>query len=180
MKARKTTSIVAPLAAFVREAHQAQDRILVLDDYLFKTKVGSPQSRIDQILNWLPDTLVAYDVRLLTKEIGAQAFMADIVRQFEARAAEINKASGYRSQNVVIQVRFTLERTFPYVHDRFAIVDNELWHFGATVGGLHNLVNAATRGWDVDRHDAVRFFDAAWDGDRDAGQDRRRASRGRR
>jgi hypothetical protein len=54
------------------------------------------------------------------------------------------------------------------MHDRFSIIDNELWHFGATVGGLHHLVNAATRGWNAEAHDAVRFFNDAWDGDEDA------------
>ena len=34
---------------------------------------------------------------------------------------------------------------FPYVHDRFAIIDSELLHFGSTVGGLHPDVSAATR-----------------------------------
>lgn len=73
-----------------------------------------------------------------------------------------------------IEIRFTLNTEFPYIHDRFAIIDNELWHFGATVGGLHNKVNAATRGWDADFHDAIRFFEIVWKGDNDACRKRRR------
>lgn len=48
------------------------------------------------------------------------------------------------------------------IHDRFAIVDNELWHFGADVGGAHLSINAASRGWNAEERGAVRFFDNVW------------------
>jgi hypothetical protein len=45
----------------------AQDRILVLDDFLLKPQEGqSQQDRYDQVLIWLPDGLVANDIRFLT------------------------------------------------------------------------------------------------------------------
>jgi hypothetical protein len=47
-------------------------------------------------------------------------------------------------------------------HDRFAIVDHELWHFGATVGGSHRSLNAFSRGWDAAAHGAVEFFGEIW------------------
>ena len=84
-------------------------------------------------------------------------------------ANAINSSNRYRSGRLVVEVRFTLGTKFPYVHDRFAIIDDELWHFGATVGGLHQDVNAATRGWDVDDNDALRFFEVAWEGERNNG-----------
>lgn len=48
------------------------------------------------------------------------------------------------------------------VHDRFAIVDDELWHFGATVGGAHRSVTAYSRGWDTRTTRAGEFFEEAW------------------
>lgn len=138
------------------------------------------KSRLDQVLKWFPLTLVANDVRLLTKRVGSERTETDIVKQFAECAADINRFSRYRFGTLSIQIRFTLEIKFPYLHDRFAIIDDELWHFGATVGGLHNLVNAASRGWDVDDHDAVRFFDNAWDGEEDISQEHGNRSRGRR
>ena len=33
-------------------------------------------------------------------------------------------------------------------HDRFAVMDFELWHFGSTVGGAYPKFGAVTRGWD--------------------------------
>ena len=50
------------------------------------------------------------------------------------------------------------------VHDRFAIVDEELWHFGATVGGGHLTLNAFSRGFDAVATGMVKFFDTVvWD-----------------
>lgn len=33
------------------------------------------------------------------------------------------------------------------IHDRFAITDDELWHFGSTVGGVSGGLTALSRGW---------------------------------
>lgn len=170
IKARKGARPAEPLMAFVEAASGAQDRILVMDDYLFKEDVGSFQSRIDQVLDWLPLTLAANDVRLLTNSNGTVASRHDIGKQLEERATNINNFSRYRQGRLVVEVRFTLGTLFPYVHDRFAIIDDELWHFGATVGGLHNDLNAATRGWNVDDHDALRFFEIAWKGEANGAQ----------
>ncbi len=169
IKARKNARPPEALTAFVEAAWMAQDRILVLDDYLFKPQGGlSPQRRYDQILSWLPDGLVANNVRFLTNAVGNQMERDAIQKQFDERATSINRCAPRRAGAVKIEIRFSLGSTFPYVHDRFAIIDNELWHFGATVGGLHNLVNAATCGWDAEEHDATRFFNDAWNGDGDA------------
>jgi hypothetical protein len=169
IKARRAASPPEALTAFVLAAWEAQDRILVLDDFLFKPQEGqSQQSRYDQVLFWLPDGLVAKDVRFLTNAHEDKAQQGAIQNQFRDRVAAINQRAQRRADAAKIEIRFTLGSKFPYVHDRFAIVDSELWHFGATVGGLHSLVNAATRGWDAERHESVRFFNDAWNGDDDA------------
>ncbi len=45
-------------------------------------------------------------------------------------------------------------------HDRFAVIDFELWHFGSTVGGAYPKFGAATRGWDGTMFRQV--FDCIW------------------
>jgi hypothetical protein len=169
IKARRAACPPEALTAFVEAARMAQDRILVLDDFLLKPQEGqSQQDRYDQVLIWLPDGLVANDIRFLTNAHEDRVQQHAIQKLFNDHIAAINRRAPRRAGAAKIEIRFSLGSKFPYVHDRFAIIDNELWHFGATVGGLHNLVNAATRGWDADAHDAVRFFNDAWDGDRDA------------
>ncbi|CAB3755441.1 hypothetical protein LMG29542_02595 [Paraburkholderia humisilvae] len=48
------------------------------------------------------------------------------------------------------------------LHDRFAIVDDELWHFGATVGGCHPSINAFSRGWSATETRAEAYFFHLW------------------
>jgi hypothetical protein len=175
IKIRLAASPPEPLLAFTDAARSAQDRILILDDYLFKPKDGqSLQSRYDKILDWFPDRLVANDVRILTKSRGHESERNSIRRQFAERAAAINDSSRDRDGKVTVTIKFSLGTEFPYVHDRYAIVDDELWHFGATVGGLHEALNAVTRGWDSEQHDALRFFNDAWRGDSNSTRGRRR------
>lgn len=46
-----------------------------------------------------------------------------------------------------------------YVHDRFAIMDQEIWHCGAAVGGMSGKLSAISRGWE-DKNNILRdFFD---------------------
>ena len=33
------------------------------------------------------------------------------------------------------------------IHDRFALLDEEIWHFGWTVCGVGHTLNAYSRGW---------------------------------
>jgi hypothetical protein len=165
IKARCGARPPEPLEAFLEAVWDAQDRIFVADDYLFKPLEGqSQQDRYGQILDWLPDGLVANEIRFLT---NAHPDQDALRKQFNERVAEINQRAPRRLGIATIDIRFTLGSAFPYVHDRFAIIDNELWHFGATVGGLHSLVNATSRGWDAHAREAVRFFDEAWNGDAD-------------
>lgn len=168
IKARLGACQPEALSAFVEAARMARDRILVLDEFLFDPEKDDDeklrQRRCKQILSWLPYHLIANDVRFLTKECAGQW---EIQKLFNGHVAVINRYSPRRLGRANIEIRFSLKRTFPYVHDRFAVIDSELWHFGATVGGLHRQVNAATRGWDAEAHDAVRFFNEAWEGDSD-------------
>jgi hypothetical protein len=168
IKARRGEKPPEALAEFVEAAWAAQDRILILDDFLFKPKESAArQRRYDQILSWFPDRLVANDIRFLTNT-HEDAQEREMIRTlFAERAAAINRNSPRRVGQVTIDVRFSLNENFPYVHDRFAIIDSELWHFGATVGGLHHDLSVATRGWDSEQYEALQFFDLAWNGDND-------------
>jgi hypothetical protein len=179
IKARHAAQAAEPLETFLQAVKDAQDRVLIMDDFLFRhDNEGTWQDRVAHVLGWLPDTLVAPDVRFLTGAPATQFQKREIERQFAAQAQAINGRLR-RQVPVIVQVRFSLRQEFPYVHDRFAIIDDDLWHFGATVGGLHNQVNAVSHGWDIDDHDAINFFDTAWSGDPDAFFDRGRRNRGR-
>jgi hypothetical protein len=153
----------APLIAFAQAVSNANSRVWIIDEYLLMPDKGkgTPQIRLEQILEWLPYNLEASDIRFLTKqhkEISEVAFMA----QLRAHAQIINDHSVRRKTQCSIELRTHLTRNFAFIHDRFAIIDDELWHFGGTVGGFHASVSAASRGWRASDHGAIDFFEMAW------------------
>ena len=154
------------LATFTDAARNSLDRIWVLDPYLLKPEAGGDwRQNIEAIMKWIPKETATRCVRLLTSSQGG-VVERDMASQFSEQKKKINNHRRYQVP-ITIEVKYTLNRSFPYVHDRFAIVDDELWHFGATVGGLHPDVSAASRGWSAREHRAVEFFEMAWQGDRD-------------
>lgn len=157
--ARNSSDQPNPLATFGDAVSQAEERIWIIDEQIFKPDKGSLEDRINQILQWLPNQLAANDIRILTKSYPTQD---ELAKQFADHANKINRSSSRRAGQCVIEVRFTLNQFFDYIHDRFAIIDDELWHFGATVGGFHSKVSAATRGWRASDHGAEEFFELAW------------------
>jgi phosphatidylserine/phosphatidylglycerophosphate/cardiolipin synthase-like enzyme len=167
--ARKFAVQPSPLATFGEAVSQAQERVWVIDQYFLKPEKdkGCRQDRIKQILDWMPESnFAASDIKLLTKSHntnGNKEADIDLAQQFREHGEKISKSRSKGAPQCVIEVRFTLTQNFDYVHDRFAIIDDELWHFGATVGGFYSLVSAATRGWRASDHGAEEFFKLAWE-----------------
>ncbi len=158
---RKHSDKPAPLKKFGKAVSEAQERVWIVDEYLLKSDSGNPAERIEQILIWLPLWLAASDIRLLTKrhkEIGE-----DDLNKFQKHAQEINDSAARRGKECRIEIRLHLKQDCDFIHDRFAIIDDELWHFGGTVGGFHSRVSAASRGWRAVDHGAIDFFEEIWD-----------------
>lgn len=164
---RKYAADPAPLSAFGRAVSAALDRVWIMDEYFFiphgskgesiQTKIAA---RLQRMLDWMPHSLEASDIRILTKQ--HDEITDDTIAPLRMRVNEINRTQSRRAVTCAVEVRYHLTRNFHYVHDRFAIVDDELWHFGGTVGGFHALVSAASRGWDAAEHGADKFFEMAW------------------
>jgi hypothetical protein len=157
---RKHSNDPVPLQKFGKAVSDAQERVWIVDEYLLRPDNGKPARRIEQILTWLPLQLAASDIRLLTKH--HQEVDEDDLKKFQQRAQAINNHAARREKECRIEVRMHLTRNCDFVHDRFAIIDDELWHFGGTVGGFHSKVSAASRGWRAADHGAISFFEEIW------------------
>lgn len=146
--------------AWVLRCSCAKERVWICDDYLLKPNSGSLAERVDRILEWFPPIgLAASDIRLLTRAtLGVDVSLR---KRFQLRAQEITNQPARRGKQCNIEIKLHLADC-DFIHDRFAIVDDELWHFGATVGGLHASVNAASRGWRAEDHGAIEFFEEIW------------------
>jgi len=157
--ARRHSHSPRHMDAFQAAVWKARSRVWMLDEYLFLPVTGSPDDRILTIVGWLHVDIVATDIRMLTGEHSEVS--ADALKIFKDREVEINKKYARRGSVCRIAVNTHLSRVFD-IHDRFAVIDDELWHFGATVGGFHPSVNAASRGWPAEATGATKFFELAW------------------
>lgn len=159
---RKHSDDPVPLRKFGEAVAAAQERIWIVDEFLLMPEKGkgSAADRIDKILRWLHLSLAASDIRLLTKQ--HREFGEDDLKKFQRRAREISNYEARRGKECCIEIRMHLTRDYDFVHDRFAIVDDELWHFGGTARGFQASVSAASRGWRAVDHGAVDFFEEIW------------------
>lgn len=159
---RKHSNEPVPLQKFSMAVADAQERVWIVDEYFLipEKGKGSPADRVEKILTWLPLCLAASDIRLLTKR--HQEVSEEDLKKFQQRAREISNYVARREKECCIEIRMHLTRECDFIHDRFAIVDDELWHFGGTAGGFHAAVSAASRGWRAADHGAIDFFEKIW------------------
>lgn len=134
-------------------------RVWIIDKHLFSEDGKNPSHsrRIKKVVNWFLTNHIQ-TIRVLT---GHHDDQAEIENEFKELEYFIIDSRTKVDAPLKVEISFSL-KDFDYIHDRFAIIDEELWHFGATVGGFHRDVNAASRGWSADAHKAVQFFDTAW------------------
>jgi hypothetical protein len=137
--------------AFRESVRLARDRVWLLDEQLLRN---------DESRNRLWELFYetgAWDIRVVTasKEgaLERAASLKGLEQDLQSRRADIPP-----------RIQFFLNlskpsKDMPEIHDRFAVVDNVLWHCGATIGGLHNAINAMTFGWSAVDTRAIAFFE---------------------
>jgi hypothetical protein len=141
--------VVDPIWEFINQIGHAMDRVWILD--LHFDKIG-----LDPLAEALSVSPVE-EVRLLTARQPDRKESAD-------KLCAARHAAGFDPGYESIVWCDRLEtRAYPFPHDRFAIVDNALWHFGHTVGGAGRCMTAASGAWDAEKTRAIAFFVEAWD-----------------
>ena len=131
------------LPAFAQAVAAAHRRLLIMDRHFDETGVKSLQRAFEGSQ--------ASDVRLLTGSVD------DLERNRIDMEINLHRDG----QRVNVRWHATLHRnSYPFLHDRFAVVDGALWHFGATVGGGHP--GAASGPWQAEETRAVDFFEECW------------------
>ena len=141
------------------KAISTAQRVWIIDKHLFSEDGKNPSHsrRIKKVVNWFLTNHIQ-TIRILT---GHHDDQAEIEKEFKELEDFVTDDRAKVDAPLKVEISFAL-KDFDYIHDRFVIIDEELWHFGATVGGFHRDVNAASRGWSADTHKAVQFFDTAW------------------
>ena len=150
--AASKTDTILKLVAFESALVQAEMHILVLDlhfDEIGANVLGPALSRTQ-----------SRDVRLLTSQSGVNAEKRKQLKKDLTKYLNRNRVGPHQ-----VEVRWSAtldKRFFPFLHDRFAIVDGALWHFGSTVGGGHPGLTAASGPWPSTGTRAKEFFEECW------------------
>ena len=136
------------LVAFAEAIAEAHRRLLVLDPHFDELGMRTLREPLNHSL--------AVEVRLLTgqSEDDTAPWRQDLERRINMGRMDHRK--------VPVEWRKLRRGSFPFLHDRFAVVDEALWHFGATIGGGHPGVNAASGPWSAAEVRAVGFFAECW------------------
>jgi hypothetical protein len=141
--------------AFRFAVRQARDRIWLLDGNLLREEASALQ-----LYELFTDT-AAPDIRIATAaQQGAEERAAWLKSlEFDLRERQLSPTP------FQIQICLNLHKAahdLLEIHDRYAIVDDVLWHCGATIGGLHHCINAISYGWSAHETKAVEFFERLW------------------
>ena len=145
--------IAVKLLAFEAAVMEALVRILVLDPHF--DEIGA------RVLGPALSSSQASDVRLLTGGGDIDREERERLRRELTQYLNLDQPT---PRGFEVRWKANLEkRHFPFLHDRFAIVDGELWHFGSTVGGGCAGLTAASGPWSTSTTRAAEFFEECWE-----------------
>lgn len=163
------------LNAFWDALQSAVKRIFILDGYflkpetpfdvdeerLIKKRVSVIKSKLEEIALNYPDGL---EIKILTDTPYSvdKKKEEEMLENFDEVKKLAKDLCQQGSAGVELSVCLELTKKFDYIHDRFAIIDDELWHFGGTVGGFNSKLSVASRGWDATKLNAIEFFNEVW------------------
>jgi len=143
---------------FLTTVRKARDRVWLIDGFLLKLDERAKGSFLTVFGAVLSQTQ-ADSIRLINSN---KAGHVDQIEQL--RTLQDKRRAPPRNEAFTIDVRLVREGRgeVRLPHDRFAIVDDELWHWGANVGGTHHEVNPYSRGWSAHDTGAAAYFERLW------------------
>jgi hypothetical protein len=128
----------------------ANNRIWLLDEQVLRDDKSA------RLLVRLFGDTSATDIRIVTASKEGAAERANWLKDLEKELQDTKRGTPPRIQIFLNLNKAT--REVPNIHDRFAVIDDVLWHCGATIGGLHDSINAMTFGWSAHTTHAIEFF----------------------
>ena len=137
------------LDAFASAVEQSLKCVLVLDPFFDDIGV--------EAIGLALASSAAKDIRLLT---GGRRGEREDWRRTLQDFRNLDRIGSNRAQ--VLWSTLLNKDSFPFLHDRFAVVDGALWHFGSTVGGGHHGLTAASGPWPEYETRGKRFFEECW------------------
>lgn len=143
---------------FISTVRNAGSRVWLIDGFLLKMDQHAKTSFFNIFDRVLRQTS-AQDIRLLTSNKDGHQ---EQIRYLYA--LQNTRRAPPRNEPFTIAVRLIRggRSSVRLPHDRFALIDDELWHLGANVGGTHHEISAYSHGWPAYDTGAVEYFERLW------------------
>lgn len=138
---------------FVTALQSSNQRVWLLDSYLHKAIKNDSPIKLELLLDYLKHG--DRNIRLYLKSDTNKTSIKELVDKYNQQYLEKKK-----TRSSLIEYRFF---DLDFIHDRFAIVDNILWHFGSDIGSSNTSLNATSYGWNADKLGVIIFFEELWD-----------------
>lgn len=123
-------------AEFWKHVMQAQEERMVVLDVNFD---AYNLERLLDVLGWRQ-----FSTGLAVTVLTAAGDSVTTIEQNKKELMEMIRSL----DNTDVEVLKLSDKNANDVHDRFALVDNCIWHFGAAVGGMHDKLHAYSGPWD--------------------------------
>lgn len=136
------------LQPFIEALKATQRSIKILDQYLFK----EPEQSI-ALFRYVKHTV---PIKILMGSPKGKAYIRDVLKKFND-GRDVGKGKGIPAE---AEIRFW-RGCHNYIHDRYAVIDDDLWHFGYTVGIHSTKLSSLSHGWPAAK--AEQLFDELWE-----------------
>lgn len=133
------------------EKLRVSEQILILDKHFDSHAMLTLRENLYQVEKNRGRRTMIMDLRIITSQDEARNLFSDITKLglFDPEAKIGCKS--YKKYG-----------EFDLFHDRFAVTDGELWHFGGTVGGIQPDLTAVSRGWSAVSQKFIDLFNQVW------------------
>lgn len=148
---------------FSETVSNALKRVLIIDRYFFKPYDGENlKDRLEQLYKWIEgDYFQATEIKIISECGGKNEDQQQLKNDLRSYASDFNDIYRLGRTQHPLSLEFKILPD-DMVHDRFAIIDDELWHFGGTVGGFEKQFSVASRGWSAIDYGADELFYELW------------------
>lgn len=138
---------------FVTALQSSNQRVWLLDSYLHKASENNPLIKLESLLNFLE--YGDRNIRLYLKSDKNVTNIKELIDEYNRQYLKKDKTN-----SSLIEYKFF---NLDFIHDRFAIVDNILWHFGSDIGASNASLNTTSYGWNANKNGVISFFEELWD-----------------
>lgn len=150
-----SASEAPPLEPFVEHAWKAKERLWLLDLHFLPDGMLGLKDVLDYLEGPAGTAGPALDVRILSEHVHDRVSLEKALRE---------DARNHRRRPFSLRWIDELRRGFhPFPHDRFAILDVELWHFGYAACGSAKCLSAASGPWCARKTGAIDFYERIWE-----------------